>query len=291
MDMRWVWIIGLVWGLMVGVASPVQAWGPGIHLELSLRLVGSGLLSGALLSLVQAHETAFHYGSVVADVVIGKELVPDEEHSHRWPVAARLGELAEGDRQTAFALGYWTHLAADTVAHNEFVPRQLARSATTRKGGHGYWELRAEGTVATSTWDRLGELLAGDFKDENRLLEQGIRKSPLPVPWSRRIQRMYLNLTGLSGWWWSVRVLERFSRFDLTDAEMDRYRERSLHCMVESLGDWSRRRMIVRRDPTGGSIDRAVCEVQDDKCLDWFDDQGLELDDETRFRDVKEMSE
>jgi len=44
----------------------------------------------------------------------------------------------------AFAFGYLAHLAADTVAHNYFVPRQLAVTSSTSSLGHSYWESRFE---------------------------------------------------------------------------------------------------------------------------------------------------
>ena len=49
----------------------------------------------------------------------------------------------------AFGLGYLAHLAADAVAHNYFVPRQLAVTSSTSSLGHSYWESRFETHLGT----------------------------------------------------------------------------------------------------------------------------------------------
>jgi hypothetical protein len=57
---------------------------------------------------------------------------------------AEIYERARDEPLRAFALGYQAHLAADAVAHNYFVPRQLAVTASTSALGHSYWESRFE---------------------------------------------------------------------------------------------------------------------------------------------------
>ena len=51
---------------------------------------------------------------------------------------------ARDDPLRAFGLGYLAHLAADSVAHNYFVPKQLAVTSSTSALGHSYWESRFE---------------------------------------------------------------------------------------------------------------------------------------------------
>ena len=56
---------------------------------------------------------------------------------------------AQDDRLRAFGLGYLAHLAADSVAHNYFVPKQLAVTSSTSTLGHSYWESRFETHLGT----------------------------------------------------------------------------------------------------------------------------------------------
>ena len=83
-------------------------------------------------------------------------------HEHREEVRARrAGTATRGPsgwrsstrrattRSSAFALGYLAHLAADSVAHNYFVPKQLAITSSTSGVGHSYWESRFETHLGT----------------------------------------------------------------------------------------------------------------------------------------------
>jgi hypothetical protein len=56
---------------------------------------------------------------------------------------------AATDAERAFALGYLSHLAADTIAHNHYVPYHLARYARSKGPRALYWEMRADRFVAT----------------------------------------------------------------------------------------------------------------------------------------------
>ena len=62
------------------------------------------------------------------------------------PLAHRRGDppSAPNDRLKAMGLGYLTHLAADTIAHNLFIPRQLVLTSSTAGLGHSYWEARMD---------------------------------------------------------------------------------------------------------------------------------------------------
>ncbi len=47
-------------------------------------------------------------------------------HTHNWQTCERLLSAASGDQEKAVALGYASHLLADVVAHNHFVPAHQA---------------------------------------------------------------------------------------------------------------------------------------------------------------------
>ena len=47
-------------------------------------------------------------------------------------------DKARDEALKSFALGYLAHLAADTVAHNFFVPRYLIIASRTSGVGHSY---------------------------------------------------------------------------------------------------------------------------------------------------------
>ena len=79
---------------------------------------------------------------MAADTSFAKKYAPVGRHSHAWHVGEEIVELAARPRLKAFGFGYLAHLAADVVAHNFFVPRQLMLTSSTRALGHSYWEGR-----------------------------------------------------------------------------------------------------------------------------------------------------
>ena len=98
--------------------------------------------------------------------------VDRRRHEHREEVRAgraplpfverRDGDLrrrATTSRCAPSALGYLAHLAADSVAHNYFVPKQLAVTSSTSALGHSYWESRFETHLGTECARRARELI------------------------------------------------------------------------------------------------------------------------------------
>ena len=87
----------------------------------------------------------FLYGSIAADTSIAKKYAPvGPALSFVGGRASRSTTRRATTRCSAFALGYLAHLAADSVAHNYFVPKQLAVTSSTSALGHSYWESRFE---------------------------------------------------------------------------------------------------------------------------------------------------
>src|SRR5688572_4028872 len=140
-------LIGGIVGLLAMVLLPgeAHAWTHGTHIYLSeMILANLRLLPAVVADLLHAFPFDFLYGSVAPDTSIAKRYVPAGRHSHYWDLGQEIFDFAPSDALRSFGLGYLTHLAADVVAHNYFVPRQLLLTSSTRAMGHQYWELRAE---------------------------------------------------------------------------------------------------------------------------------------------------
>ena len=115
--------VGLVW--LVCPAS-AHAWTPGTHIYLGGSVLANlQLLPATIADLLRIFPFEFLYGNIAADSSIAKHYAPLGRHCHYWHVGQEIHDLAETDALRAFGLGYLCHLAADTVAHNYFVPRQL----------------------------------------------------------------------------------------------------------------------------------------------------------------------
>lgn len=99
------------------------AWGPGVHMVTGNWLLQNlALFPQELAAAIAAHPGLFLQGCLSADIFIGKGCVAREGHSHNWQSGLDLLDKAHTRGKLAYACGYLSHLAADTVAHNVFVP-------------------------------------------------------------------------------------------------------------------------------------------------------------------------
>src|SRR5438046_5670601 len=146
-------VVGLV--LFPGVA---HAWTPGTHIFLGESVLANlHQLPTLVADLLRAFPYDYLYGNIAADTSMAKKYAPVGRHCHAWHVGQEIFDLAPSDPLRAFGLGYLSHLAADTIAHNFFVPRQLVLTSSTASLGHSYWESRFE--------THLGDAYAGEARD------------------------------------------------------------------------------------------------------------------------------
>ena len=122
------------------------AWGPLTHIYLGNELFSLGaLLPAGLVEIMRRYRKDFLYGTLMADIIIGKKYMPDNKSSHSWEVAFDLMQSAGTDQQKAFVYGYMSHLAADTVAHNTYtVDKKNIR--------HTLMEMKADAIIDKRYW-------------------------------------------------------------------------------------------------------------------------------------------
>ena len=163
--------------LLLLLALPVDAlaWGVGVHLSLgSCILTAPQQLPAALQALLAAQPMAFLYGCVAADITLGKKFTHYLGHCHNWRVGRKILEQAraEGPAAEACAYGYLAHLAADTIAHNYFVPLKLSMTFNTILHNHAYWEIRAESGISDDVWELAQQLSQRDNRDLDQMLSR-----------------------------------------------------------------------------------------------------------------------
>ncbi|WP_169309459.1 zinc dependent phospholipase C family protein [Hippea maritima] len=95
------------------------AWGPSVHIGVSLASLEK--LPDFLKILLASNLNEYLYGSLAPDFIVGKSLSEKDKHSHNWKIGFSLLKNAQNDREKAFAYGYLSHLAADSVAHGIMV--------------------------------------------------------------------------------------------------------------------------------------------------------------------------
>ena len=129
--------------VILAFPSDAHAWGPLAHLNFSAQaLANLGVVQPSLRGLLQDFANDFLYGSLAADIVVGKNMARYVYHCHNWRVGFNVFKQARPGAEQAFSLGFLSHLAADTVAHNYFVPYKTVASFHKANTRHAYWELR-----------------------------------------------------------------------------------------------------------------------------------------------------
>ena len=152
----------------------------------------------------------------------------------------------------AFAYGYLSHLAADTVAHGKYVPRQIILSNCSVNFGHFYWELRAETAEPRASWDRLEEVFAEAHDHHHADLEGHITDTFLPYELNRLMFDRMNALAMRKSVRRTIHIWNRLSRWDLSPIDQTAYRTECLGRIRAILAD-GRASPLLREDPNGAS--------------------------------------
>jgi hypothetical protein len=212
-------------GWLLLVPQPALAWGPATHIAVGEALLGAlYLVPPAIRAVLEFHPLHFLYGSIAADISLAKKYVPEGRHCHSWEVGEEILAAADSEALRAVGYGYLAHLAADTLAHNVFVPRQLLLTSTTQALGHTYWEHRMDMHVGEEFLGKARHLvMENDHSEADALFDTVLSRTIFSFRTNRRIFRGMIRFQGHDRW---QRIFERVlasSRFDLPDATVDRY--------------------------------------------------------------------
>jgi len=169
--------------VLVSLALVVVPWGPGNHLEFALRVLRARRkLPPERARILRDERNAFLYGNIAADIINFKGFGGHYNHCHRWTIVRQMQARATDAAGQAFALGYLAHLAADTIAHNHFVPYHLARYARSKGLGHLYWEMRADSFVPDGHWKIVTRLKQDhSLVALDQLVNEAVPKKALPM--------------------------------------------------------------------------------------------------------------
>lgn len=198
--------------------SDALAWTPGTHVYLGDAVLRSlSMLPGNIAGLLGAFPYDFLYGSIAADTSIAKKYAAIGRHSHSWDVGFDILDRARDDALRAFSYGYLAHLAADVVAHNAFVPYQLAVTSSTTGFGHSYWETRYETHLGEWAPRRARELILLDHGRSDAHLDRILSPTIFSTPTNRRIFRGMVVAADMESWQRVFQLMLKQSRWDLAD--------------------------------------------------------------------------
>ncbi len=245
-------VVWLVFAWFLLVPEPLGAWGPATHVALGEVILNSlYLLPPAIRLLLKAHPIEFLYGSVAADISFGKKYVPEGRHSHYWKVGEEILNAAPTDPLRAAGYGYLAHLAADTLAHNTFIPRKLFLTRTGKPHGHTYWEHRMDLHVGEEYLGKARRLVMNyNHTDADELFDAVLSRTLFSFRTNRRIFRGMIQAQDNDRWKQVFDKVLRSSRYDLPDARVQLYMGFSFDFIVDyfRVGKESRSRSL---DPVG----------------------------------------
>ncbi|HUK99973.1 MAG TPA: zinc dependent phospholipase C family protein [Nitrospirota bacterium] len=168
------------------------AWGPLTHMYLGNELLScTPLIPAGILALLRKHKQDFLYGNLMADMILGKKYLPDDKSSHSWDVGLKLLDQAKTWPERAFAYGYLSHLAADSVAHE---------ALTDEKGnmGHTWVEMKADSLIDKIYWLQTVLISKKVRKRSDLLLENSLDSYMFSFKTNKRLYRGMVFLSFLN---------------------------------------------------------------------------------------------
>lgn len=242
---------GLAGLLLLFLPAEAWAWGPSTHVFLASGILGDlAAIPLPLRDLLAAYPYEFLYGNLSADITLAKRYVHYSRHCHRWEMGFALLERGESPRLKSFALGYLSHLAADTLAHNQFVPRQLLVTSSTANVGHAYWEFRFDSHLASDYLKLAREVVGRDHGAPDELLETVLTQPIFSFRTNKRIFRRMIHLSNDERWQSLFVKMVAQSRWDLGEEEVRRYLEIARHYVIDFLNRGTGS-LPCRLDPIG----------------------------------------
>lgn len=276
--------LGAILCVTLLLPDPLHAWTPGTHIFLGESVLGNlTALPGAVADLLRAFPFDFLYGNIAADSSIAKKYAPVGRHCHAWHVGQEIHDLARSDALRAFGLGYLSHLAADVVAHNFFVPRQLVLTSSTTGFGHSYWESRFETPLGDRFARTAKEVILLDHSPADAHLDRIIAPTIFSVKTNRRLFRGMVHITEHKGWQRAFQVAEKTSRWDLPVADVESHLSLSFDFVMNMLAEPDAE--ARRFDPAGDEPLRTAKRMRREALLagGWREPERLRATAESNF--------
>lgn len=237
--------------IFILIPDNVYAWGPAAHLEFGMDILNhTSFLPPLLQRLLLAFPYDYLYGNISADIVVGKNMTEALKHCHNWSIGLKTLKSAETDSQKAFAYGYISHLAADTIAHNYYIPEKFIQSFSSRVLKHTYWEIRFDALADKSVWRLPPRISKGVHQENDSLLKNILEDTPLSFRTNKTIFSSILLIHRLKQWHNMLSMLSSSSRWVLSIEERREYYNRSITAIKDFLTHGTKAKCF-RDDPIG----------------------------------------
>lgn len=237
--------------LVIAVPQQALAWGAGIHLQLGLNVLANlEALQPSVAAIIGSHPFDFLYGTIAADITLGKKFTHYLQHCHRWRIGHKVLDRADDAAEQACAYGYLSHLAADCIAHNYYVPYKVMRSFPALTLKHAYWEMRFEHYVEKEVWETGRKVAREHFSKNDQLLRKVLSDTIFSFATNKRIFNSILLVSRLDQWQSILQTLSDSSRYSMEESDRDEYMQLAQEAVFDFLNHDQESRFF-KADPTG----------------------------------------
>ena len=169
------------------IPSVSYAWGPGMHVYIGTSALkfAKDLIPAAAVVL-ENNPLHYLYGCLSADIFFGKTGKSTKQKCHTWVIGQKLLEISKDDKGRAYAYGFLSHLAADTVAHNICLPYFMSLDSKSKKWQHCFWEWQFDRVLAYEYRLLAKEVFSHSFTEVDRTL-CSLTNVKFPVFWTKKI--------------------------------------------------------------------------------------------------------
>lgn len=225
------------------------AWGPVAHIDYASEILRHGaLLQPAIRDIIQRHPRDFLYGAIAADIIVWKNLADAHRHCHAWPNGFGLFHHAEDDAQRALALGFISHLAADIVAHNYYIPFKMLKNLHARYFTHVYWEVKFDSFLDPAHYETAAALASGDTAHHDEYLNERLAMTLLPFSVNKRVFNGVVINKRFGSW---HKLNERFSSYSgINRQTVELYKNLVLTSIRDILNNFEKSPFVIN-DATG----------------------------------------
>ena len=215
-------ILLISFGFQLVFTGRVWAWGPAIHTVIACRILDDLVqIVPAIAGIIRAFPLEYLYGSLAADFFVGKGGKKKEGHSHNWEIGHRILKEAKNDRESSYAWGFQSHLAADIIAHNYFVPSLIQLASSWKRMGHLYWEARADYFIKPGYIRMARDVLGMDDLGCDDLLRSAVGKRKNGLKTRRQIFTQSVKLTDYFRSSQSLFLVYQGSRYRISEEYMN----------------------------------------------------------------------
>lgn len=241
------------------ISPPAYAWGPSTHIFIGREIIAQAFsLPSPFSAVISSYPFDFLYGSIFADMSIGKKFLFFAKMVHNWKVGFSLKEKADCEPNLACALGYLAHLAADTISHNEFVPHKLIEHYDLYGKGHIFFEARFDALLPDKKVHKLSrEIVRCGAEHNDSFLEKNLARTFFSFKTNSKIYRGILTMHRNNG----IQLYRRFmakSKNQISEKEVELYLGKSLSAVMDVMHKGAQSRFCLS-DPHGKqSLKKAV---------------------------------